>query len=272
MGTWPNSLLGLLGLLWSSPWRSPFTMMKAYEGTSVFSASFTLLSLVAFSNSILFFLFLSVHIILNIKKTPSQPCLMQFEVRPAHFIKHYKTLSGTRVFMCNQMQQLAWLQLLLGLLHRSTWLDFSSAANSRGAFSLAVWRGLGEIMYLVLSATTCRRERNCWVGKPGEFPAPLPAHTNTGNCFLALPSISPWFWRTLCQAPPPWLLWTVVQCLCSAIPLSPRRGGGALPDREGPSPDSIPLCGWAAGSSAQLNGEASRGGSVVASGSSQGCR
>lgn len=151
-----------------------------------------------------------VHIILNIKKTPSQPCLMWFEARPAHFIKHCKTLSVMRVFMCNQMQQLAWLQLLLGLLHRSTWLDFSSAANSRGAFSLATWRGLGEIMYLVLSAASLRRERNCWVGKPDEFPAPLPFQFSTGNCFLALPSLSPWFWRTLCQAPRLWLLWTVV--------------------------------------------------------------
>lgn len=139
--------------------------MKAYEGRSVFLASFTLLSLVAFSNSILFFLLLSVNIILNIKKTPSQPCLMKFEARPAHFIKHCKTLSSTRVFMRNQMQQLAWLQLLLGLLHRSTWLDFSRAANSRGALSLVPWRDLREIMSLVLSAATWRRERNCWVGK-----------------------------------------------------------------------------------------------------------
>lgn len=184
--------------------------MKAYQGISVFSACFTLLSLVSFSNSILFFLFLSFHITLNIKKKqktnqPNQPCLMQFEARPAHFIKHCKTLSSTRVFMCNQMQQLAWLQLLLGLLHRSTWLDFSSAANSGGAFSLTTWTGLGEIMYLVLSATTWRG-RNCWwVGKPEEFPAPLPAQFNTGKCYLILPSVSPWFWTTLCQAPPPWL-------------------------------------------------------------------
>lgn len=139
---------------------------------------------------------------------------MQFEARPAHFIKHCKTLSGTRVFMCNQMQQLAWLQLLLGLLHRSTWLDFSSAANSGGAFSLATWRGLGEIMDLILSAATWRRERNhCWVGKPDEFPGPLPAQFNTGKCFLVLPSVSQWFWTTLCQAPPPWPQSTMDCCV-----------------------------------------------------------
>lgn len=70
--------------------------------------------MVVFSNSSLLSLPLSIQFILNIKekkkgqqKTPNQPCLMQFEARQAHFIKDCKTLSGTRVFMCNQMQQLA---------------------------------------------------------------------------------------------------------------------------------------------------------------------
>lgn len=122
---------------------------------------------------------------------------MQFEARQAHFIKDCKTLSGTRVFMCNQMQQLAWLQLLLGLLRTSTWLNFSSIANSGGAFSLTTWTGLREIVCLILSAGTWRRER--WdrqmslqgltplmkqVGKMDEFPASLLAQFNNGKCFL----------------------------------------------------------------------------------------
>lgn len=76
---------------------------------------FTLFYMVVFSNSSLLSLPLSSQLILNIKekkkgnkKPPTnQPCLMQFEARQAHFIKDRKTLSGTRVFMCNQMQQLA---------------------------------------------------------------------------------------------------------------------------------------------------------------------
>lgn len=78
----------------------------------------------AFSHSTLFSLPLSFHIALNIikqetkqqheqnpnrtkRKKRKKSCLMQFEARQAHFIKDCKTLSGTRVFMCNQMQQLA---------------------------------------------------------------------------------------------------------------------------------------------------------------------
>lgn len=262
MGTWPNSLLGLLGFLWSSSWRFHFTMMKAYQGMRVFSACFTLLSLVVFFkfHPILPLSLLSHNS--NIKKTPSQLCLMQFEARPAHFIKHCKTLSSTRVFMCNQMQQLAWLQLLLGLLHRSTWLDFSSAANSGGAFSLrreGAW-GKSSTSSLVLP--------------PGEGKETVGWENQMNFQLLCLSSLtlgtaSLFFLQFPCGFGEfmPGTFSLTTECyglLWSLSALLSHLGGvdeHCLMGRDS-FPDPVPLCGGGAGSSAHLNGGASRGGSI----------
>lgn len=86
-------------------------------------------------------------------------------------------------------------------------------------------------MYLVLSASTRRKDRNCWVGKPDEFPAPLLAQFNTGNCFLAVPAVSLWFWRTLCQAERCGLLCSVsAHCHTHTLErwMSTARQGGSL--------------------------------------------
>lgn len=126
MGTWPHFLLLLsqTGVSMKFILKIPVGLVL-WKQWMYFRHLYILFSLVAFSHSTLFSLPLSFHIALNIikqktkqqheqnpnrtkkEKRKKKSCLMQFEARQAHFIKDCKTLSGTRVFMCNQMQQLA---------------------------------------------------------------------------------------------------------------------------------------------------------------------
>lgn len=92
-------------------------------------------------------------------------------------------------------------------------------------------------MYLVLSASTRRKDRNCWVGKPDEFPAPLPAQFNTGNCFLAVLQFLCGFGELYARQS------AVGCCAVSLLTVTPTpwRGGWALPGREGTFSRLCPL-------------------------------
>lgn len=210
---------------------------------------------------------------------------MQFEARQAHFIKDCKTLSGTRVFMCNQMQQLTWLQLLLGLLHTSTWLEFSSAANSGGAFRLMMFTGGGKscASSLVLPPGEGRDGTGEWVSKvlPSKQTVvgwekwmnfQLLWSLTLGNAFLFFlhfSAVSESFMRGT-----PSLTTQLCGLLCSGSALLsyPCVGKGDEHCQTGRDPFAGPLPsrGWVADSSAHLDEEANRGGNTVTSENSHG--